>query len=120
MAYFAEVDATGTVLRVISISDSDAPDPAPTNSEPIGQNYIANVLGVPGQFVQTSYNANFRKQYASPGFSYDTVADVFISPQPYPSWALDEEYDWQPPVPYPTDGASYLWDENAQSWVALS
>lgn len=65
---------------------------------------------------RTSYNGNIRKQYAGIGFTYDPVADVFITPQPYLSWSLDENHDWQPPIPYPNDGLIYLWNEDDQDW----
>lgn len=117
MAHFAEIDDNGRVLRVIRISNDDAPDPAPHNSEPLGQFFIANYLGLPGQWVQVSYNGNFRKQYPTIGFQYDADADVFISPQPYPSWNLDANYDWQPPVPMPSEDGLWDWNEETQSWV---
>ena len=68
---------------------------------------------------RTSYNGNIRKQYAGIGFSYDPVADGFIAPQPYPSWSLDENFDWQPSTPMPTDGKPYTWDESTLAWVEL-
>lgn len=119
MAYFAQLDNDGTVLQVISISNTDAPDPAPTNSEPLGQAFIANVLGLPGEWRQTSYNGNFRKQYCGPGYRYDADADVFISPQPFPSWTLDTNHDWQPPTPQPSGGGPWRWDEESLSWVDM-
>lgn len=119
MAHFAEIDSSGTVLRVIVLSNTDAPDPAPTNSEPLGQAFIADVLGLPGEWRQTSYHGNFRKQYCGPGYRYDAAADVFIAPQPYPSWTLDGDHDWQPPTPMPSDGDWY-WDEDTLAWVALT
>lgn len=67
---------------------------------------------------RTSYNGNIRKQYAGIGFTYDSVADVFIAPQPFPSWTLDENHDWQAPIPYPNDGLVYVWNENDQDWEA--
>lgn len=117
MAYFCEIDETGTVLQVIKVSNDDAPDPATTNSEPLGQAFIAS-LGLPGEWRQTSYNNNFRKQYAGPEFTYDAEADVFVSPQPFPSWSLDANHDWQPPTPMPTDGM-YYWDEDTLAWVSV-
>lgn len=119
MAYFAQIDESGTVLQVISVSNTDAPDPAPANSEPLGQAFIANTLGLPGKWRQTSYNGNFRKQYAGIGWRYDAASDVFVAPQPYPSWTLNADHDWQPPTPYPTDGRMYRWDEASLSWVAF-
>lgn len=120
MAYFAEIDDDGVVLRVISVSNADAPDPAPASSEPLGQAFISDVLGLPGEWRQTSYNGNFRKQYAGPGFSYDITADVFVAPQPYPSWTIDANHDWQPPTPMPTEGGPWLWDEDSLSWVEVT
>ena len=119
MAYFAQLDDTGTVVQVIAVSNDDAPDPATAHSEPLGQAFIAS-LGLPGEWRQTSYNSNFRKQYAGPGFTYDPVADVFISPQPYTSWTLDGYHDWQPPTPMPAEGGPYRWDEDTLAWVALT
>jgi hypothetical protein len=65
---------------------------------------------------RTSYNNNIRKQYAGIGYSYDPVADVFIAPQPFASWSLDENFDWQPPRPRP-EGMDWYWDEATLSWV---
>lgn len=120
MAYFAQIDEDGTVLQVISVSNSDAPDPAPTHSEPLGQAFISDVLGMSGEWRQTSYSGSFRKQYAGPGFRYLTDADVFIAPQPYPSWTLDSNHDWQPPTPYPSEGGLWVWDEDTLSWVEVT
>ena len=66
---------------------------------------------------RTSYNNNIRKQYAGIGYTYDLTADVFISPKPFESWSLDENYDWQAPIDYPADGKRYSWDETNQAWV---
>lgn len=118
MAHFAQIDENDTVLRVITISNTDAPDPL-VNSEPLGQAFIANVLGLPGEWRQTSYNGNFRKQYCGPGYRYDVDADVFIAPQPYPSWTLDSNHDWQAPTPRPTPG-EWRWDEDTLSWVEVT
>jgi len=67
---------------------------------------------------RTSYNNRIRKQYAGIGYSYDPVADVFIRPQPYPSWSLDENFDWQPPTPRPAEGLWY-WDEPTLTWIEM-
>jgi hypothetical protein len=67
---------------------------------------------------RTSYNNNIRKQYAGIGFSYDPVADVFIAPQPYPSWSLDAEHNWQAPTPMPTEGM-WSWDEATLTWTEI-
>lgn len=116
MAYFAQIDTDGTVLQVIKVSNEDAPDPATEHSEPLGQAFIAS-LGLVGEWRQTSYNGNFRKQYAGPGFRYDAGADVFIAPQPFPSWSLDANHDWQAPTPRPETPGMWVWDEDAQEWI---
>lgn len=120
MAYFAEIDDNGLVRQIISISNADAPDPAPDNSEPSGQAFIVDRLGLTGTWRQTSFNGSFRKQYAGIGFRYDAESDVFIAPQPYPSWSLDANHDWQPPASYPGDGKTYAWDELILAWVEVT
>ena len=75
MAHFAKIDDTGTVVNVIVISNDDAPGDFP-DSEPIGQTFIAN-LGLDGTWLQTSYNGNFRGQYAGIGMIYNTEKDEF-------------------------------------------
>lgn len=119
MAYFAQIDEDGTVLQVISISNDTAPDPAPAQAEPLGQAFIADTLGLSGEWRQTSYNGSFRRRYAGIGWRYDSERDVFIEPQPFPSWALDADYDWQPPTPMPTEG-EWRWDEDSLSWVEVT
>lgn len=62
----------------------------------------------------------FRKNYAGIGYTYDAARDAFIPPQPYPSWILDESSClWEAPVPYPTDGKRYMWDEDTQNWIEV-
>ena len=68
---------------------------------------------------RTSYNHNIRKQYAGVGYTYDAVNDVFIAPQPYSSWSLDQNFDWQPPTPRPEEGF-WRWDEDSLSWLEQS
>jgi hypothetical protein len=79
MAYFAEIDQTNTVLQVIAVNNSDVDNYPFPESEPVGQAYIAS-LGIEGQWLQTSYNANFRGVYAGPGYTYDVALDVFVAP----------------------------------------
>jgi len=80
-----------------------------------GAEFCTNLFG--GTWIQTSYNNRIRKQYAGIGYTYDAVADVFVAPQPYPSWTLDSNHDWQPPTPKP-DG-NYSWDEAQLKWIEL-
>lgn len=119
MAYFANIDDSGTVLTVISISNSVIGEPEKTfpETEHIGASFILNVLGLFGTWKQTSYNNSFRKNYAGVGYSYNAGLDAFVPPKPYPSWILDESTClWNPPVPYPDDGNKYEWDEETTSW----
>ena len=67
--------------------------------------------------LRTSYNNNIRKQYAGIGYTYDEVADEFVAPQPFASWSLDENNDWQAPKPKPE--GNYRWDESKLKWVAF-
>ncbi len=111
MAHFAEIDESGTVLRVLVVGNEQ---------EHRGQDFLANELGLGGTWVQTSYNNNFRKQYAGIGYKYDAAADVFIAPQPYVSWSLDGNYDWQAPVAKPNDENLYTWNEENQEWEIVN
>lgn len=120
MAHFAQIGDDGTVLQVITISNTDAPDPAPSNAEPLGQAFIADVLRLPGDWKQTSFHGSIRKRFAPVGGKYLADADVFIWPQPYPSWTLDADYEWQPPTPCPQDGERYRWDEDTLAWVEVT
>ena len=66
---------------------------------------------------RTSYNGNIRKNYAGVGYTYDAERDAFIPPKPYPSWVLNEDTcRWDSPVPRPTDGKDYVWNENKREW----
>jgi hypothetical protein len=107
MAHFAEINSDNIVSRVLVVSN---------DLEHRGADFLANDLGLGGTWIQTSYNNNIRKQYAGVGFTYDPVADVFIAPQPYPSWSLDADHNWQAPTPRPEEGFWY-WDEVTLSWV---
>jgi len=82
MAHFARI-SKNVVREVIVISDDNCPDPAP-NNESAGQAFITNVLGLAGEWKQTSYNGNFRGVYAGLGYTYDPVLDEFVAP-PEPS-----------------------------------
>ena len=106
MAHFAELDNNNIVIRVVVVPD---------DQEHRGQEFLAEDLAMGGRWLQTSYNHRIRKQYAGIGYTYDEVADVFIAPAPFPSWQLDSNHDWQPPVPKP-DG-NYYWHEDTQTWL---
>jgi hypothetical protein len=107
MAHFAELDENNIVTRVL-VTDNDFPNE--------GYDWLVETLG--GRWVQTSYNATIRKNFAGIGFSYDETRDAFIPPKPFESWLLNEETcNWEAPKPYPTDGKLYNWDEESQEWI---
>ena len=71
----------------------------------------------PGEWIQTSYNNNIRKNYAGIGFTYDATRDAFYAPKPYPSWTLIEDTcQWEAPTVYPDDGLIYNWNEETTTW----
>ena len=115
MSHFAKVE-NGTVTQVIVIEQD-----------------VVNtgLFGDPASWVQTSYNTYggehrnggtpLRKNYAGIGYTYDSVRDAFYSPQPFPSWLLDEDTCiWAAPVamPEPVEGTFYTWDEETVNWIA--
>lgn len=118
MAHYAEIDANNVVLRVIVVSNEDESTPDGTTVESIGVAFCQRLFG--GDWVKTSYNGNIRKRYAGIGYTYNSSLDAFVPPQPYPSWTLDNATaDWIAPVPTPTDGKKYSWDEDTLSWVEV-
>jgi len=109
MAHYAFLDENNVVTEVIfGIDETELIEGLDTET------WYGNFRGQVCK--RTSYNNNIRKQYAGIGYTYDSVADVFIAPQLYPSWSLDENFDWQPPTPMPTEGR-WNWDEPTLSWV---
>lgn len=116
MAHFAELGEDNIVLRVIVVANEELLDENNEESEVKGAEFCRNLLG--GTWKQTSYNGNMRGRYAGSGYTYRSDLDVFISPKPFPSWSLDlETTEWVAPVPRPE--GEYVWDEDAQNWVAL-
>ena len=111
MAHFAKLDENNIVLEVNVVNN----DVLTENEETSGVEFLTQWSGGYSNWKQTSYNGNIRKQYAGIGYTYDSVNDVFIVPQPYPSWTLDQNFDWQPPTPKPEDG-TYIWNESTLSW----
>lgn len=116
MAHFARLDENNIVTTVTVVSNDDLLDDNGNEVEALGIAVCESVVG-PGPWIQTSYNGTFRGRFAQPGHRYDETIDRFIAPQPYPSWVLDENYEWNPPVPMPDDGALYGWDEKQLMWV---
>jgi hypothetical protein len=109
MAHYAFLDENNVVTEVIvGIDETELIEGLDTET------WYSNFRGQVCK--RTSYNHNIRKQYAGIGYTYDAVNDVFISPQPYPSWALDNDFNWQPPTPKP-EGDFWYWNEALQVWI---
>ena len=106
MSHFAEINENNEVLRVL-VLDNNLPNE--------GYDWVVKNFG--GRWIQTSYNRNFRQHFAGIGYTYNESLDAFLPPQPFASWVLNEvTFDWESPVPYPTDGFSYTWNEPELAW----
>ena len=115
MAHFAKLDTNNIVTQVIVVSNEDTMDAVGVEKEHTGAAFSENLLG--GTWKQTSYNGNFRKNYAGIGHKYHADIDAFVAPSPFPSWVLDTETaTYQAPVARPTDDALYVWNEETGAW----
>jgi hypothetical protein len=118
MAHFAELNENNIVTRVIVIHNNELLVDG-VESESRGIDFCKSLYG--GRWVQTSYNGNIRKNFAGIDFYFDETRDAFISPKPYDSWIfIENSCQWEAPIPYPTDGKPYRWDETSVSWVKFS
>ena len=115
MAHFAELDENNIVTKVIVVHNNELLDDEGQENEAKGVEFCNSLFGHTN-WVQTSYNNNMRKQFAGVGYTYDSDKDVFVAPQPFPSWSLDDNSDWQPPTPMPEDDNLYSWNEETQNW----
>ena len=103
MAHFAEISGSNNIVVRVIVSEQDF-----INSGAVGDSF---------NWVQTSYNHNFRKNYAGIGYTYDEERDAFIPPKTFDSWILnDDTCVYDPPVEYPDDGKMYDWNEDTTSW----
>jgi len=125
MAHFAELNKNNIVLRVVVGCNQDIANNGGELSEQAAEHFkTVCPLSTEGiKWVQTSYNSNFRKQYAGIGYTFDSTKNKFIAPQPFASWSLDASDDWQAPVPEPSlteeqrlQGKFYRWNEENLSW----
>ena len=111
MAHYAWLDENNIVVNVtVGVDETELINGLDTET------FYSQATGY--NIKRTSYNNNIRKQYAGIGYSYDLVANVFIAPQPYPSWSLDNNFDWQAPIAMPTEGEWY-WNEDTISWIEI-
>jgi hypothetical protein len=112
MAHYAFLDSNNIVTHVIPGVDEWELIEGKTPEE-----WYAQYVGQPCK--RTSYNNNIRANYAGVGYTYDEANDVFYAPQPFPSWTLDDNWQWQAPHPAPDDGEEYGWNEETGDWVQL-
>jgi len=115
MAHFAEINDQNIVQRIIVVHNNELLNSDGVEQESLGVSFCQSLFG--GNWKQTSFNGNIRKNFAGIGFSYDSARDAFISQKPFNSWVLDEETcQWQAPIEMPDDGNVYIWNEEATSW----
>ena len=120
MAHFAKLDDNNVVLEVHSVHNNELLDEHGNESEANGLAFLIAWSGGYTNWKQTSYNANFRKNYATLGGTYDGQRDAFIPPKPYSSWILNEATClWEAPLARPADGKHYFWDETQLNWVEI-
>jgi len=120
MAHFAKLDENNVVLEVHCVHNNELLDENGIEQEQKGIDFLINWSDGYPLWRQTSYNANFRKNYAGVGYTYDSQRDAFIPQQTFPSWVLNEDTcRWEAPVPMPEDGQMYIWDEPTTSWVVM-
>jgi hypothetical protein len=106
VSHWAELDQNNKVIRVLVGDNND-----PAGDE--GYQWLIDNLG--GTWIKTSYNSNIRGTYAGIGYSYNPDEDIFVTPQPYPSWIRSGSF-WNAPTPMPTEG-KWCWDEPTLTWI---
>lgn len=122
MAHYARVNKENIVTFVTPIPNEMITDVRGTEHEEWAFKHLYETISdsLDDKWVQTSYNNNLRKNYAGIGYTYDEQRDAFIPPKLFESWILNEETClWEAPVPYPTDGKVYNWNENLGDWVEI-
>ena len=118
MAHFAKINDNNIVTEVIVVNNNELLDNG-VESESKGIAFCQSLFG--GNWKQTSYNGNIRKNFAGIGYTYDATRDAFIAPKPFNSWTLDEATcRWQAPTSKPTDGKFYYWSEDDLSWREIN
>tara|TARA_B100001250_G_C19764966_1_gene774288 strand:+ start:1288 stop:1653 length:366 start_codon:yes stop_codon:yes gene_type:complete len=117
MAHFAKLE-NNKVTEIQIVNNKILLDKDGKEDEALGIAYLKGLFGSHTTWVQSSYNGKLRKQYAGVGDTYDATNDVFIVQQPFASWTLDSNFNWQPPKEQPAsdDGKKYKWDEDKKSW----
>ena len=124
MAHFAILNESNIVIRVEVINNAVLLDGDGVEQEQLGIDFLTSLYGA-GNYKQTSYNKQIRKNYAGVGYTYDAVKDKFIKSKPFASWSLDENDDWKAPITHPDDDKDYYWNEdnyqadNNTGWVEI-
>lgn len=113
MAHFAKLDENNKVISVVCVKNEIAID------EKSGIKFLKELYKDDSNWIQCSYNSTIRNNYPGIGYTYRPDIDAFISPQPFPSWNLDDNLEWAPPIPMPDDGNIYIWDESKLSWIII-
>ena len=117
MAHFAKINEENIVTQVIVVHNNELLNGS-EESEEKGIDFCESLFGH-RNWVQPSYNGTIRYNFANIGFTWDPDNNAFYAPKPYPSWSLDENFIWQPPVQYPNDGERHTWDEDNKTWVKV-
>ena len=118
MAHFAKLGVGNIIEQIVVVHNSVITDNNGNEVEQLGVDFINNLYGTNDIWKQTSYNGNFRKNFAGIGYTYDETRDAFIPPKPYNSWVLNETTClWNSPIAYPNDGQFYKWNEQTLNWI---
>jgi hypothetical protein len=121
MAHFAQLDNNNIVIQVIVVNNNELLDQDGNEVEQKGIDFCKSLFGQDTEWIQTSYNANFRKNYACGGGTYNKELDAFIAPKPYNSWILNETTcKWEAPIPKLDQDKLYIWNESTISWEELN
>lgn len=120
MAHYAWIRNNLVINVTLGVDETVTQQGVGGSSEAWEQFYTQEINQEGVVVKRTSYNHNIRKQFAGVGFSYDAAKDEFVAPQPFASWTLDSNNDWQAPTAKPNDGKMYVWNESSLAWVAIA
>ena len=119
MAHFAKIGINGKVIEVTKVNNEVILDANGNESETNGIDFLTKLTGW-SIWKQTSYNRNFRKNFAGIGYTYDEDRDAFIPKKPFNSWVLNETTClWEAPIAKPNDDGIYTWNETIQNWEQI-
>ena len=114
MANFVKLNSSNIVIEAVVLTAESAPN------EQTGINFLNNLYHTQDNWKETTSNNTKGSNYAGIGYNYDSNNNIFYPQKPFNSWILNSStYEWEPPVPYPSDGNMYRWNEESQSWVLI-